>query len=82
MQKTRDLIGKDDLGVVDLGALKRAEAFAFLNRKLGVKLQEPAHICIRRVPPELPELIRAEHVAIQPDRPPLTFTHFLAIRGG
>ncbi len=41
---------------------KRAQPVAFLDRQLGVKLQEPAHIGIRRVAPELPELVGAEQI--------------------
>ena len=82
MQQRCYLIGEDDLGRVDLGPLQRAEAVAFSHRQFGVELQKTPHIGIGRVAPELPEFIRAEHLAIEPDRAPLGFAHLLAIRGG
>ena len=56
--KSGDFVGKTDFGFVDLGAFERAQAVAFLDRQLCVELEEAAHIGVRGVAPELPELIR------------------------
>ena len=76
------LIGEDDFCCVDLGPFKRAKAVAFLNRQFGVEFQEPAHVGVRRVAPELPEFVGRAHFGVQPDRAIGGFAHFLAVAGG
>ena len=79
MQQGGDFIGQNNLGMVNLGVLKRGKAVAFIKRQLGVKLKEAAHIRIRGIAPELPELIGAAHISIKPDRTILGFAHLFAI---
>jgi hypothetical protein len=50
-------LARIDLGLVDLRRRQRAQPVAFVQRQLGVELEEPADIGIGRVAPELPELV-------------------------
>ena len=79
MQQARYLIGKNYFSFVDFGTCKRTKPLALLNRQLGVKFQEPPHIRIGRVAPELPKFVRRHHLGIKPDCAALGFAHLLAI---
>ncbi|MPL94363.1 hypothetical protein SDC9_40516 [bioreactor metagenome] len=82
MEQRRHLVREDDLRAVDLGPAERAEPLAFLDRQLGIELEEAPDIGVGGVAPELPELVRREHLVIEPDRAALRLAHLAPVRGG
>ena len=58
------------------------EAVAFLDRQLGVELEEPADVGVGRVAPELPELVGRQHLGVEPDRAAGGLAHLAPVRGG
>ena len=67
MAEGRDGVGQRDLGFVDLGPLKGAQSGTVVQRHFRIEFQEPTHVGVRRVAPELPEFVRSAHVGIQPE---------------
>mmetsp|Transcript_18251 Transcript_18251/g.28865 ORF Transcript_18251/g.28865 Transcript_18251/m.28865 type:complete len:278 (+) Transcript_18251:94-927(+) len=82
MQQGGDFGGQPRLGFVDLRALQSTQPIALVQWHFGIKLEEPTHIRIGRVAPELPEFIGRQHLGVQPDRTSLRLAHFFAVRRG
>ncbi len=61
--------------LVDLRALQAGETRDFVERKRCEQLQETLDVAVLRVPPELPVLVRAQLVLIEPDSPGSGLAH-------
>ena len=76
------LVGQHLLGLVDLGARQGLQPGDLVQRQVGEQLQEPAHVGVLGVPPELPVVVGAAHVGVQPDRALGGLAHLGAGGGG
>src|SRR3546814_1997989 len=56
----RHLVGEDDLGLVDLSALKRFQRGNLLQGEIREQTQEAADVAVVRVAPVLPEIVSRE----------------------
>ena len=68
MTKRGGFIGQNDLGFVNGRAFKGFEAGNFIQGQLGKQPQEPPHITIFGVAPELPEIPDRQFFFVEPDR--------------
>ncbi len=73
--------GQDLLRLVQLGALKCCKPVDLIEGKLGEQLEEALHVGVFGVPPELPVVIRREHVGVEPHGARRRLAH-LGARGG
>jgi len=62
------LVGQHLLGVVDLGARQGFQLGDAVQGQVGEQLQEPADVGVFRVPPELPVVVGAQLLGVQPHR--------------
>ena len=81
VQQGGGLAGQQLLGLVDLGALQRAQPLDLVQRQFGEQLQEAHHVGVLGVAPELPVIVGAAQVGVEPDRPVDGLAH-LHPRGG
>ena len=75
-------LGRQDLfRLVQLLALQLSETSDLVERKFGEQLEQAADVAIFAVAPELPVIVGAHRVRVEPDRAGLGLAH-LAARGG
>ena len=74
--------GEDFLGVVDLRVLQGFQSLRFFQRQIREQPQKAADVGIRRVAPELPVIIWADPVGVEPDGAIGGFSHLGAGGGG
>jgi len=82
MQHRRRRVGQRLLGVVDLGALEHLQPGDLVQRQIGEEAQEPAHVAVVSVPPELPVIVGREPVRVEPHRAGRGLAHLAAVGGG
>ena len=81
MQQGGGLIGQHLLGLIDLGALQGLQLGDLAEGQVGEQLQEAAHVRVLGVAPELPVVVGAQAVGVQPHRALGGLAH-LGARGG
>ena len=69
------------LGLIDLSARQSLQAVDLIQRQVSEQAQEPPDIAVLGVPPELPVVVGAAQVGVQPDRAANRLAHLLAGRG-
>ena len=75
-------IGQAHLGLVGVRSAQTFESADFGERKLGEEAEETADVCIGGVAPELPVVIRAAHLGVEPHRAARCLAHLLPVRRG
>ncbi len=81
MRQGRRAIGKNFFRFIDPFAREILKLFNFIKRQFGEGAQEAAYICVLRVAPELPVIVRRADIlrilwlAVEPDRAVGGFAH-------
>ena len=76
------LVGQNPLGFVQLGVLQRSQAADLVHGQEGEVGQEPFHVGVVGVDPELEVIVGRSPVGVQPDRSGGGLTHLGPGGGG
>ncbi len=74
--------GERGFGGVDLGTLERLQSRDLCQGQVGEQFEETADVGVVGVSPELPVVVRREHLSVEPHRPGCSLAHFGAVGGG